>query len=168
MELPLTNAELLKNVTVASPCSARWDEMSGDERSRFCSECRLHVYNLSAMTSQQAAALIREKEGNLCVRFYRRADGTLLTSDCPVGLRQRLRRQVRRAGAIVASFAAALMSISCDESGRSRSPGNDVSTAKDSDTVHMGEPVWPSATEKAPTRAQMPATGNEPKDQARR
>jgi hypothetical protein len=168
MELPLTNTELLKNLNVASPCAARWDEMSGDERSRFCSECRLHVYNLSAMTSQQAAALIREKEGNLCVRFYRRADGTLLTSDCPVGLRQRLRRQVRRAGALVASFAAALLSISCDDGSGSRSRENDISTAKDSDTVFMGKVAGPSATEEGPATAQMPITGSEAKDKARR
>jgi len=59
--------------------------MSGDERARFCAQCQKHVYNLSELTAQQAVALIQSKEGKLCARFYRRADGTILTADCPVG-----------------------------------------------------------------------------------
>lgn len=59
--------------------------MEGDDRVRFCPECELNVYNLSAMTEEQALALVQEREGRLCVRFYQREDGTVLTSDCPVG-----------------------------------------------------------------------------------
>jgi len=62
------------------------------ERVRFCSGCNRNVYNLSAMTQREAAALVYKTEGRLCVRFYRRADGTLLTQDCPVGLRALKRR----------------------------------------------------------------------------
>jgi hypothetical protein len=68
--------------------------MDGDDRVRFCGRCAKHVYNLSALTSEQAAALIYEREGNLCVRFFRRSDGTLLTSDCPEGARGRRRRRL--------------------------------------------------------------------------
>src|SRR5260370_15414772 len=46
-----------------------------------------NVYNLSEMTRREAEALVREKEGQLCARLYRRADGTILTSNCPAGLR---------------------------------------------------------------------------------
>ena len=77
--------DLLANVRVASPCTARWGHMAGDEQARFCAQCSKHVYNLSAMTAEAATALIREKEGQLCARFYQRADGTMLTADCPVG-----------------------------------------------------------------------------------
>ena len=59
--------------------------MVGDERVRFCGQCQKHVYNFSAMTPQEIAAVVREKEGRLCARFYRRADGTMLTADCPLG-----------------------------------------------------------------------------------
>lgn len=76
----------LDSVKVASPCSEAWEKMSGDERARFCAACSLTVYNLSAMSRADAEALILKKEGRLCVRFYRRADGTILTADCPVGL----------------------------------------------------------------------------------
>jgi hypothetical protein len=96
-------AALLANVRVASPCRARWGHMIGDDRVRFCAECRKHVYNFAALTAAEAAALIREKEGRLCARLYQRADGKVLTSDCPVGAAQvwtTLRRLATAAGAL--------------------------------------------------------------------
>lgn len=75
----------LNNIQIASPCSADWNEMVGDERSRFCGECKLNVYNLSGMSQREAENLLINAEGRLCVRFYKRADGTILTKDCPVG-----------------------------------------------------------------------------------
>src|SRR5258706_4301072 len=78
------NEQLLANLRIASPCNARWEDMDGDERSRFCRRCTKHVYNFSEMTTQEALDLICEREGQLCARFYQRADGTVLTADCPV------------------------------------------------------------------------------------
>lgn len=66
--------------------------MDGDERVRHCSQCSRNVYDLSALTRRQAEDLVFEEEGRLCVRFYRRADGTVLTSDCPEGARTWWRR----------------------------------------------------------------------------
>src|SRR4051794_21359828 len=71
---------------VASPCSADWSKMAGDERARFCGQCRKHVYNLSALRSDEVRALIQKTEGKICTRFYRRKDDTVLTADCPVGV----------------------------------------------------------------------------------
>lgn len=82
----------LDHVRVAAPCPANWDEMYGTKRVRFCAECQLNVYNLSEMTRREAEELIASAEGRLCVRFYRRADGTILTRNCPVGLRALKRR----------------------------------------------------------------------------
>ena len=75
----------LENVRIASPCSADWNEMYGDERMRFCGQCRLNVYNLSGMTRYDAENLLRLSEERLCVRYYQRPDGTVMTKDCPVG-----------------------------------------------------------------------------------
>lgn len=97
----------LKNVRVASPCRADWTQMSGDARVRHCAECKLNVYNLSEMSRREAEELIASHEGRLCVRFYRRADGTVLTRDCPVGLRQIVRKVSRVAGTALS----ALMSV---------------------------------------------------------
>ena len=94
----------LDHVTVAAPCSADWDAMIGDERARFCGQCRLNVYNLSGMTKREAEALIVNAEGRLCVRFYRRADGTILTANCPVGLRALKRRLSRVASATLSAI----------------------------------------------------------------
>ncbi len=85
---------MLEQIKIASPCNARWDEMVGDDRSRFCGKCDKHVYNLSAMSREAAELLVLEKEGNLCVRLYRRTDGTVLTVDCPVGVRKKRLRIV--------------------------------------------------------------------------
>ncbi len=82
----------LKHVRVAAPCPANWERMTGDNKIRFCDQCNLNVYNLSGMTRREAETLIANKEGRLCVRFYRRADGTILTGSCPVGLRAIKRR----------------------------------------------------------------------------
>jgi prepilin-type processing-associated H-X9-DG protein len=84
---PSRAADRLKGLRVASPCNAFWDEMEGDDLVRFCRHCQLNVYNLSGMSRREAAAFVQEAEGRLCVRFYRRQDGTLLTDNCPVGWR---------------------------------------------------------------------------------
>jgi hypothetical protein len=84
---------LLDKVRIASPCSQPWDAMAGDERVRFCRRCRKNVYNLSSLTREQAEALVFEREGAMCIRYYRRRDGTILTADCPSGRkRSRLMR----------------------------------------------------------------------------
>ena len=88
-----TRLPLLERVAIASPCSADWDAMTGDERTRFCQQCEKHVYDLSAMSAEEAEALLREKGGDACLRIYRRADGTVLTADCPVGVRTKRRRR---------------------------------------------------------------------------
>lgn len=75
----------LNNLKIASPCSQDWEGMMGDNRKRYCGECKLNVYNLSGMTRAEAENLVMNAEGRLCVRFYQRADGTVLTQDCPVG-----------------------------------------------------------------------------------
>jgi hypothetical protein len=99
----------LDAVRIASPCPADWSAMSGDDRRRLCSQCKLHVYDLSAMTRAEATALVAKKEGRLCVRFFRRADGTMLTQDCPVGLRQKLRAARVRAVAMAAAVFSMLL-----------------------------------------------------------
>ena len=75
----------LDNLRVASPCSMDWERMQGDDRKRYCGDCKLNVYNLSGMTRYDAEHLLRMSEGRLCVRYFKRADGTILTQDCPVG-----------------------------------------------------------------------------------
>lgn len=92
----------LNNIKIASPCPADWNAMVGDERKRYCGECKLNVYNLSGMTRREAENLLINSEGRLCVRFYQRADGTVLTRDCPVGW-QALKKRVSKTATAVFS-----------------------------------------------------------------
>ena len=95
---------MLPEIRVASPCTADWEKMAGDERVRHCAECNLDVYDFSEMTEREIERLIARSRGQrLCGRLYRRADGTLLTRDCPVGLRTRVKRISRRVGMALAA-----------------------------------------------------------------
>jgi hypothetical protein len=96
----------LETLRVATPCHASWDDMTGTGRVRFCHLCQKKVYNLSAMTRGEGERLLAKSEGNMCVRMYRRQDGTVMTTDCPVGVRRR-----RWAAVWAAAVVAALGSI---------------------------------------------------------
>lgn len=98
-----TRTSPLDHVKVAAPCPAEWERMTGDDRQRFCHQCSLNVYNLSGMTRREAEALVANSEGRLCVRYFRRADGTIITSNCPVGLRALKRRASRVARAVLSA-----------------------------------------------------------------
>jgi hypothetical protein len=100
------------HLRIASPCKAAWKNMDGDDRVRFCRECNRNVYNLTAMTEREAQRVVTEREGRLCVRFYQRQDGTVLTSDCPVGGKRSFLLAGARAVAAVAGVAAGVTALS--------------------------------------------------------
>jgi len=105
-------------IRIASPCRANWQNMEGDARTRFCHQCRKHVYNLSALTAESAAELVRAKEGKLCARFYRRADGTLLhAEDCPVGFAARQWQRARRLTSAAVSMVLLVLGVNRLEAG---------------------------------------------------
>ena len=86
--------------------------MDGDERVRFCRECNRNVYNLSAMPEPEARRVVEEREGRLCVRFYQRSDGRVLTSDCPAGSKRSFLRSGARAALAVAVAATGIPALS--------------------------------------------------------
>jgi hypothetical protein len=90
---------ILDNVRVASPCSADWNQMVGDDRARACASCQKTVYNLSELTRYEAESLILEKAGQLCARYYQRKDGTILLQDCTIGASRKRKRRLLAAGA---------------------------------------------------------------------
>ncbi len=111
----------IDEIEIASPCTAAWNEMAGNDFARHCAECKKNVYNLSLLTRGEANELIREKEGNLCVRLFRRFDGTVLTADCPVGLRK-LRRQYLKSRAKLVATALAVWAVVAGTSASCNSP----------------------------------------------
>jgi hypothetical protein len=108
---------VLENVAIAAPCKASWDAMVGDDRVRFCGQCEKNVYNLSAMPRDEAEALLAAREGKMCVRLFKRADGTVMTSDCPVGVKRRRRRRAV-AGVLGGGMMAATASLFATSTGQ--------------------------------------------------
>ena len=112
--------ENFNDIDVASPCNESWDDMVGDNKVRFCSGCEQNVYRLTDMTRTQAEDLVRRAQGGeeVCIRFARRADGTVLTSDCPdTKRRQRTNTwaKVKTVAAAVAGVVSASLSTGCYE-----------------------------------------------------
>lgn len=103
---PKRSLPLLQRIYVASPCNVPWESMQGDEHVRHCANCDKDVFDLSSLTRDEAEKLLIEKKGKLCAQYYRRADGTVLTADCDVGVAKK--KKARRKAAVVAgAFAAA-------------------------------------------------------------
>ena len=94
----------IESLRIAAPCLASWEGMDGDERVRHCTLCSLNVYNFAEMTRDEVHQLLLRTEGRVCARLYRRADGTVLTRDCPSGLRALRRRTSRAATALIAAL----------------------------------------------------------------
>ncbi len=107
---------------VASPCPMSWDKMSGDDRVRFCGSCRLNVYNLTVMSPEEIADLVREKGGRFCGRIYRRPDGTALAQDCPVGRTRKILRRVAAVAAVLLAATAAVLILSHSDGRRADLP----------------------------------------------
>jgi hypothetical protein len=82
--------------------------MLGDDQIRFCNICAKNVYNLSAMTRADAERLVNQTNNKMCGLIYTRKDGTVMTSDCPVGLRAIRKRMIKRIASVAAMLAALL------------------------------------------------------------
>ncbi len=110
-------------VKIAAPCKRSWNKMEGDAQVRFCGDCRMNVYNLSAMTADDARTLLLQKEGRVCTRFFARADGTVLTANCPRGVTRQRRTLAFSIGALftllIAPVLVSARACSTDSSGGS-------------------------------------------------
>jgi len=101
------------------------------------------------MTKQEAEQLILRAEDRLCVRYYRRRDGTIITRNCPVGI-QAIKDKFRSTKATLIAAALSLVSYTTALIGfRSELPDLRVLrvTAMDLDmanrTTITGELVFP-------------------------
>ncbi|MDQ3257486.1 MAG: carboxypeptidase-like regulatory domain-containing protein [Acidobacteriota bacterium] len=101
----------LKGIDVPAPCSVSWNAMAGTEQVRFCGQCQKSVYNLSAMTRRQAELVVADKQGRLCAKFERRADGTILTRDATEDFITNWRTAKRRTSIIVGAAFTTLIGV---------------------------------------------------------
>lgn len=140
-----SSRQQVDGIQIASPCSMAWSQMEGDERVRFCSACRLHVYNLSAMDVEDAARLISDASTEVCVRLYRRRDGTVLTQDCPVGRRVAVQRKRATFWGTLAASAGAILTA------RLQMPIHPPSVRAETKTIQ----VSPGRVPQSPTPAKV-------------
>jgi len=124
----------LTNLQIASPCSVDWNTMRGDERKRFCDLCELNVYNVAGMTEKEVRELVSLANGRLCMRLMRRADGSVMTQDCPVGLAAYRKRVARYAGAAMATVLG-LFSVSYGQRNDPRKPATGAKIARTTDKI---------------------------------
>ena len=87
-----SDRDALDCIEIPIPCKASWDGMFGDERVRHCGDCRQNVYNIAAFSRAEATQLLLQRSGRICVRIFRRPDGTVITDDCRARLRAARKR----------------------------------------------------------------------------
>jgi hypothetical protein len=146
---------MLGQLRVATPCTADWNQMTGDDRTRHCGECQKNVYNLSGMTQDEAEALLIKRNGDVCVRYYQRHDGTILLADCEVGVGRRLRRRKIAAGA-AALLAGGFAAAGVAQAVRS---AMEIPPRLESVRVTMGGPMLPPGPRQPPPSVTQPPPG---------
>lgn len=106
LKIPLAT---LDDLRIPTPCTQSWDEMAGDDRTRFCGICEKHVHNLSEYTREEAGRLLAG-DRMPCLTFNRDAAGRVVTADA--GWRRHPWRGVRMLAAV---WALALTALGCDK-----------------------------------------------------
>ena len=140
---PRAPAIELPNLRIGFKCKERWEDMVGDERVRACAGCNRPVFNLSEMTRAEAEAVLATRGLTPCVRFYRRPDGTVMTTDCPTGARPAQRRLAVVASSVVAAGTTLASGTASADGWVAAQPG-------DPDPAASPTPDEPPATESDP------------------
>lgn len=58
------------SLSVAEPCHQNWQDMTPDQRGRFCASCQKTVVDFTAMSDREIAEFFKTKKGNTCGRFH--------------------------------------------------------------------------------------------------
>lgn len=101
----MSKKRFIEKIEVKTPCAEDWDAMSGNEKVRFCSHCSKSVNNLSALSRKEAMKVVKESNGNICVRYVKNP-----VNNVPMFAEQ-LYQITRRAG-IAAGVLGASLSLS--------------------------------------------------------
>jgi hypothetical protein len=99
---------LRARVTETTPCSARWEQMQGNDAVRRCGRCRRAVHDLARLSRNEAEALLERAERGEVLALHARPDGRVVMGACPRSERAQTVRAVAAgmiAGAAVATSA---------------------------------------------------------------
>ena len=132
----------LDAITIQSPCTIPWDSMKGNERKRFCGQCRLHVHDISQLTPREAVDLLEKTGGDCCLRVWRRPDGRVVTKDCG-RVRLAIERRLLLIRAAAAAVFAAVGLAGCRSQRLVGSPGTSDAAAP-AGSFTMGTPSDPT------------------------
>ena len=58
------------SLTIADPCSENWDQMTANEKGKFCSNCQKTVIDFREMSDRKLAEFFKKPQGMVCGRFY--------------------------------------------------------------------------------------------------
>lgn len=105
--------KIFDSIEVPNPCSQNWAGMSGNDEVRFCSSCETNIYNLSAMTRQEAEKLLNNSNGKICVRYEKNSKGKIVTA--PPKLTQITRRATIAAGVLATALSLSAMNYAQGE-----------------------------------------------------
>lgn len=137
--------KLLERVVVAAPCPMSWENMSGDDKVRHCSGCSRNVYNLSAMSDSEAESFLQVNGSSQCLTFYRRSDGTVMTDNCPRGLKA-IRDRIKLWSRVAAGFLASMVTLGVSAAAQQSSERVQKSLQNQQKTSHpapgVGGAVW--------------------------
>jgi len=140
---------IINNLRIASPCPMLWSDMqlTPEEAVRFCGDCRKNVYDVSKMSATETALLLQKAEvsgTSMCMQLYQRADGTIITDDCPVGLR-RIRDAWRKVRSVAAAFVVFIGAQSVFAQEKDSSTENKPRPSRGSVSIPMGGAIAPSS-----------------------
>jgi hypothetical protein len=139
---------------IASPCPKQWEEMTGDDKCRFCGHCQLHVHNLSAMSDRERDEFVeRTKQGKACIAYVVRADGTMIADGFWTRLLRPL-KSVRVAGLAVLATVLPFWFSSCTTKRSSGMVKGKMQTVTDTSRSGKGKMLLGEA----PTVAPPPGT----------
>lgn len=88
-ELGPDTCKLITAFRKAASCPAKWDEMTGTQRVRYCEMCKLQVYDFDCMSNEEAKEFIAQRENKPDATLFRRQDGKYLSANCPVGVKRK-------------------------------------------------------------------------------
>lgn len=59
----------MKNFTIPKPCHENWEDMSPEEKGKFCGVCQKKVYDFTETSSLEIEKIYHQENGNICGRL---------------------------------------------------------------------------------------------------
>lgn len=154
-----------QDVAVESPCNANWSAMQRGDKSRFCSDCKKTVHDLTSMSQAEASTLLAAPATEeLCVRYLHDELGHLVFVDTfrdrPIPLVALLRKRAGQAVAVAALGMSLTACMGARQYPKVMPPTKPIPVAPSPAPVE-GDTTAPTPTEPAAASAPTAATTTE-------